>query len=373
MGPVKIERIEIAKYRLPLARRYKAGGVDVAHREGRFVRLTSDAGLQGYGEIAPLPGLHLESLDDVDAVLRTVGVELLGQEFERFGALANNVANRIAACAPRGDLGAPSAVFGLQCAAASVFAQAEGTVPAHILSKQPREEVPINALFVGDITDAAEAIADGKLDAYPIVKVKVGRPSAQDERELLRVLLSGLDDDVKLRLDANRSLDLDDAIRRFRGLPPERIEYLEEPLADPGQLADLHAATGHTMGLDETLHVPALQHLSRANYVSAWCLKAARIGHWRRLLFLSEQAAQHGATTVVSSSLESGLGLGWQVQMAAALPGDLAAAGLGTESWLRVDVVSPRYDSSRGVVSIHDWQGTPSAAVLDKLRFKQAG
>lgn len=370
---MKIARIDIAKYSLPLTRRYKAGTVDVAQREGRLVRLLSDTGLLGYGEIAPLPGLHKETLQDIDALLAVVCPELEGKTFERFGALADNVANRIAASAPRGDFGAPSAVFGLQCAAASVFAQAEGTTPAWILSKKPRPHVTVNALFIGDVTEAAEAIASGTLDAYPSVKVKVGRGSVGAEREMLEVLLSGLDEAVTLRIDGNRKLTIEEAVARFKGLPPERIEYLEEPLADPAQLADLHAATGLTMGLDETLHVPGLKHVGRASYVSAWILKAARVGHWKRLLFLSKEAKEHGAVSVVSSCLESGLGLGWQIQMAAALPGTVAAAGLGTESWLRIDTVAPPYDSSRGYVRINDWSGTPSAPVLGKLRFKRVG
>ncbi len=368
---MKVESIDVAKYRLPLARRYRAGSVDVDHREGRLVRLRSDDRIVGYGEIAPLPGLHKESLADVDTVLATVCPELEGQRFERFGDLANNVANRIAACAPRGDFGAPSAVFGLQCAAASVFAQAENTTPAHILSKKPREHVKINALFVGTAAQAAEAVANGTLDAYPSVKVKVGRMPAAAEREMLQVLLSGLDEGVKLRLDANRTLTLESAIERFRGLPPERIEYLEEPLAEATQLTDLHAATGLMIGLDETLLVPALFHLGRMPFVKAWCLKASLVGHWKRMLFLSDEARKHGAATVVSSCIESGLGLGWQVQMAAALPGAVAPSGLGTESWLRIDLVSPRYNSSRGYVRTSDWSGVPSAPVLGKLRFKR--
>ena len=372
MGPLKIARIDIAKYQLPLARRYRAGGVDIDQREGRLVRLRSADGLEGYGEVAPLPGLHTETLADVDQALGIVGAELAGQSFERFGALASNVANRIAAAAPRGDFGAPSAVFGLQCAAASIFAQAEGVPPAAVLSKSPREHVKINALFVGTAAEAAEAVARGDLDAYTCVKVKVGRAAPAEDRAMLDVLLSGLDEHVTVRLDANRALELQDAIERFRDLPPERIEYLEEPLARPADLGELHVATGLKIGLDESLYVPALRQLARAPYIAAWCLKAARIGHWKRMLAMSEEAQQQGATTVVSSCLESGLGLGWQVQMAAALPGNLGACGLGTESWLRLDIVAPAYDASRGYVRTKDWSGTPSRPVLERLRFRRA-
>lgn len=369
---MKIDRVEIAKFRLPLSRRYKVGPVDLAEREGRIVRIVTSDRWVGYGEIAPLPGLHWETLEDVDAVLKVVARDLEGREFTAFDGLAQNIANRVAACAPDDSGGCPSVVFGLQSAAMGVFADAADTVPAAILSRDARDRVAINALFVGSPAAAAEAVASGELDAYSCVKVKAGRQSAAEDKDVFQILLAGLPDNTSLRIDANRSLSLDDATKRFEGLPPARIEYLEEPLEDPGELAELHARTGLSIGLDETLHVPALRDIGRAAYVTAWCMKPSLIGHWTRMAFLAEEAERSGSALVVSSALETGLGLWAQVQMAAALPGRTAAAGLGTEGWLRLDTVTPPYDASFGVVRTPDWQGTLSERVMDKLRFLRA-
>ncbi len=369
---MKITRFETAKYILPLTQRYRVGTVDTDKRDGRLVRITSDDGFTAYGEISPLPGLHAESLREVDDALRVVGTDLEGRSFATFDTFASNVADRVAACAPHGQFGAPSVVFGLQTAGAALFAMAADTTPAAILSPRARDRVVVNALFVGDAAAAAEAIASGELDSYVCVKVKIGRGTAAADRSMLQVLLAGLPSRTQLRLDANRTLSLPDAIARFEGLPAERIEYLEEPLANPEELPDLHAATGLRIGLDETLRERSLFHLGRAPWVAAWCLKPALVGHWQRLLFLATEAEKHGAAVVVSSCFESGLGLWMQAQMAAALPGKTAAAGLGTEGWLRLDLVAPPYDSSCGFVRTCDWQGTPAERVLEKLRFVQA-
>ncbi len=366
---MNIARVEVARFLLPLSRRYKVGSVNTDQREGRIVRITSDDGSRGYGEIAPLPGLHAESLADVDRVVKRVAADLTGQSFPMFDPFAQNVANRVAALAPTGDFGCPTVVFGLQSAGAAVFADRADTTPAAILAIEPRDRVAVNALFVGSPAAAAEAVASGELDPYPCVKVKAGRQSVAEDRDVLRILLAGLPESTTLRVDANRGLTLDDATERFGGLPPERIEYLEEPLANPGELAELHARTGLSIGLDETLHVPALRDIGRAPYVTAWCLKPSLIGHWGRMTFLAKEAERAGSAVVVSSALETGLGLWSQVQMAAALPGRTAAAGLGTEGWLRLDTVTPPYDASFGVVRTCDWQGTPSERVLAKLQF----
>ncbi|MDA1195530.1 MAG: o-succinylbenzoate synthase [Planctomycetota bacterium] len=367
---MKIARVEVAKFRLPLSRRYRAGAVDTAEREGRFVRVLTEDGAQGYGEIAPLPGLHAETLDDVDHALRVVGAGLQGREFGGFDAFAQNVATRVAAVAPQG---CPSVIFGLQMAGAGALAYAADTTPAAILTDAPLDRVAVNALFVGNATTAAEAMASGELDGYSCVKLKVGQQPLAADREVIQILLAGLPNHTTLRLDANRGLELSDALERFKNLPPERIEYLEEPLIEVADLAELSARTGLSIGLDETLHAATSFDMGRAPWVVAWCIKPAQIGHFARMQFLAREAERYGSALVVSSALETGLGLSSLAQIAAALPGRTAAAGIGTEGWLRLDTVTPAYDSSCGFVRTSDWRGALAERILDKLRFIRAG
>lgn len=368
---MKIDRVDIAKFRMPLAQPFVARGVNADVREGRVVRITASDGTLGYGEISPLPGLHAETLSEVDEVLRQIAPGLEGQAYPSFEGFAQNVANRAAACARHGDFGCPSVVFGLQSAGLAVLARQADTTPAHLLSPTPRDLVAVNALFVGGPADAAEAIEDGQLAPFTVVKVKCGLRPAAEDRAVIDILLAGLPEHTALRLDGNRGLSLEEALARFDGLPPHRIEYLEEPLADPLALGDLHGRTGLAIGLDETLHIPTLFDIGRASYVAAWCLKPARVGHWQRLLFLAGEAHRLGAAAVVSSCVETGLGLSMQAQMAAALPGRPMAAGLGTETWLRLDLVTPPYDASQGRVRTADWRHTISDRVLQKLDFRR--
>jgi O-succinylbenzoate synthase len=373
MGDLKIDRIELAKYRLPLTRRFRAGGVDVSDREGRLVRLASDGGLEAYGEISPLPGVHRETVADAERVLAQVAGGIRGRSYDRFGVLAQNVGDRVAACAPGDALGYPSVCFGLQAAGAGLFALAEGTTPASVWSRTPRPEVALNGLFAGGLEEAVDALAEGSLERYPAVKVKVGTRPRAEEKEILRTLLAGLPETTRLRLDANRGLTVDEATARFGRLPPERIEYLEEPLAKPAELAELYSRTGLPMALDETLREPEFATLGRTKYVTTWILKPAAVGHWKRLRFLADDAAKRGKHVVVSSTLESGLGLWALVQVAASLPAADVPAGLATEGLLKVDIVEPRYDSSRGVMRTADWRPAPAPGILERLKFRPIG
>jgi len=135
--------------------------------------------------------------------------------------------------------------------------------------------------------------------------------------------------------DEISALPLDQALQILNGLPAERFEYLEEPLKNPSELVDLNNRTGLPIGLDESLLDQATFYLGRAPYVAAWIIKPALIGHWQRLLFLANEAQRAEAGLVISSCVETGLGLHAQLQMAAALPGHAMDAGLATDRLLK--------------------------------------
>ena len=67
---MKIERIEIAEYELPLTRPLHVGGRSLKTRVGALVRITNDDGHEGYGDMAPLPRLHTETLEEATYTLR---------------------------------------------------------------------------------------------------------------------------------------------------------------------------------------------------------------------------------------------------------------------------------------------------------------
>ena len=70
----------------------------------------------------------------------------------------------------------------------------------------------------------------------------------------------------------------------LRGVDPARIEYLEEPLADPSELAALSGRTGMPIALDELVvdaspEARALrEELARTKCVAAWVLRMSALG-----------------------------------------------------------------------------------------------
>lgn len=300
------------RYSLSLRRPTTTG--NGARRDGLLVCVRGDDA-PGWGEVAPLPGLHRESVADAEIEL----ARLAGSD-DLVTAVARSAL--------------PSVRFGVETALERAVAGAAAPAGPRL--------VRIAAL----IDDSQSAV----VTAGPTVaKVKVGRRPAAGERAALIALLE-THPTLRVRLDGNRALDLDEACALVDGLPRERIEWLEEPLTDPDLLQALHDRTGVSIALDETMHEPHRASCWHAPAVTAWVLKPSLLGR-SAVRALAADAAAARITVVISACFESGLGLWALAELAHELAPD-TAAGLGTDAWLASDTIEPPFSSARGQVDL---------------------
>jgi len=245
-----------ARYQLPLAQPLRLGDQSVQLREGWLLR-RGDA----IADVCPLPAFSTDTLDDVE-------------QHRRGGA-----------------------------ATASV------TWALHALDLPEHGSVATAGLATG-------------IDApcqpqHACVKLKVGRD--QRERELdaiARLRAAGL----RLRLDGNRSLALDDA-QRLAHAAGDALEFFEEPVA----ASELEAALQRLpIALDETL----LERRDVPSGAAAFVLKPTILGA-PRTVELVELAQTSGVPCVVSSAYECAVGRAALVRFAAQVAPD-TTHGLGT-------------------------------------------
>lgn len=299
-------------------------------RTGALIRLTADDGAEAWGETAPLPGFSPESLDDAIGQLQTALPSQVGREVPLEQAIADN-----APIAQSSDL-TSSACFGLETALLNLSARSSRKSLPELLTDQPRDVVNINGLISGSI-DKMLADAESLREAgYRVVKLKVGRRSVAEDVELVRRVAEMLGDDVSLRLDANRAWDFAEAGEFAGGVAGVRIEYVEEPLVEPGRLAELVPVWGLPVALDESLVGMTPEGLEGHRYARAVVLKPTLLGGISRAVRFVEKAKDLGMAPVVSSSYESGVGTGALVALAA-VGGE--PAGLDTYRGLAEDVV----------------------------------
>ncbi len=341
-----------APYRLPLRTPLQIGAATLTERAGLVVALRDSQGHVGFGEAAPLPGLHGETLAQVEVGLEQFCAKAPGARFDELEALST------AASEWEGEpMG--SFVFALEMAWLGLEAVRRCTVPARVLASHVHSHVPVNHWL---------ASADAPLPPLPsraVLKVKVGRQAVSAEAQALTALVRRLPADARLRLDANRSLSLEQATELLGALPEERVEYIEEPLRDPSLLGELHHNTGHRIALDETLLEPERHALLTSAGVVAWVLKPSRLGGVLATLAWIRTAQRALRRAVLSSTFESSLGLELLAQLAALANETPVAAGLGTAGVFAEDLLEPPLSGEQ--IDPLAWRGQPSPPWLQRL------
>jgi len=310
------EAMSIERRVLHFRRPVRSGDRTLEAREAAWLRIVAPGGATGVGVVAPLPGLHRETLDEALSALaaRRAALEALD----------------------------PAAAEGLPPSAAFAASVAIGVARGDPTLVDPLgRRLPVNALFAGEAAEALSLAASGAFAGFRSLKVKIDGDLARD-RAVLAALLAGLAPTQRLRLDANRRLSFDAAVELVRGVPPERIEYLEEPLADPLLLPRLHHATGVAIALDESLHEPATRSaLETAPGVAVHVLKPSLLGSIAAVRARAERTARQGLATVLSSAYDPNDALRRLAILATRLPAASRDHGLATGDLHRDDPTPP--------------------------------
>ena len=183
-----------------------------------------------------------------------------------------------------------------------------------------RPSVPVNALIdgAGDV--------DAGLAAFPCVKIKVGRPDADDDVRLLEAVRAAAGDRVALRVDANGAWDVATALATIARLEPFDLELVEQPVASMDDLAEVRRRVRIPVAADECVRsVDDARRLASLGAADAVVLKVQPLGGVRAALRVAEAA---GVPAIVTSMRETSVGIAAGLALAAALPELQYACGL---------------------------------------------
>lgn len=199
-----------------------------------------------------------------------------------------------------------------------------------------RDQVPVNGIVPALPPDEAarRAVETG----CRTIKIKVaGETSLDDDIARVRAVRDALPD-VQLRMDANGGWTVDEASRAIRELAPLGLEYVEQPCAAVEDLARLRSlGLGVPIVADESIRrADDPYRVVELDAADGIVLKAQPLGGVRRCLALAKEIK---LPVVVSSAVETSIGLAAGVALAAALPELPWACGLETIRLLDGDVV----------------------------------
>lgn len=294
------------------------------NRKGLLVRLTSGAGSESWGEVAPLPGRSRESLEEAGAAVAKILPSLVGLDLAPSfqGWTAPNVLK-----------GLPSSCqFGFEQAIFSLAAADESVPLSKWFREDSRGQVPINALLAGSKEEVLAQARERRREGYEAFKLKIDTTPVDQGTKLIEEVRSAIGADAELRLDANRAWDFDTAVQFLSRVEDQNIAYVEEPLADPVLLKRLGQATTVPIALDESIVEILEQSCSLEEYAFARAaiLKPTLIGGMAVTLDLAERFVSIGVEPVITSCFETEVGHAGLVSLAAAISGSGWASGLDT-------------------------------------------
>jgi O-succinylbenzoate synthase len=215
-----------------------------------------------------------------------------------------------------------------------------------------RETIGVNVTVPAVDPESAAALV--RASGCTTAKVKVAEPgqSEADDVARLEAVRDALGPGGRIRVDANAAWDTQTAIRRLRELDRAAggLEYAEQPCATVAELAAVRRSIDVPVAADESIRLAADPlDVVRAEAADVAVLKVQPLGGVRACLELAERL---GLPVVVSSALETSVGLAAGVALAAALPELRFACGLGTAGLLAGDLVADPLVPVGGVLAV---------------------
>jgi O-succinylbenzoate synthase len=201
-----------------------------------------------------------------------------------------------------------------------------------------RGSVPVNVTVPAVGPQRAHEIV--RASGCRTAKVKVAEPGQSPAEDLARVeaVRDALGPGGALRVDANAAWDVDTAAIRLRELDRFVLEYAEQPCPTLADLTQLRRRVDVRIAADEVVRRAAdPRRVALREAADVVVLKVQPLGGVRAAL---EVAQAHGLPCVVSSALESSVGIAAGVALAAALPELPFACGLATVALFTGDVAS---------------------------------
>ena len=201
-----------------------------------------------------------------------------------------------------------------------------------------RDRVPVNVTIPAVSPERAAELVRASGCRTAKVKVAESGQTLSDDVDRVAAVRDALGADGRVRVDANGAWTVEQAVEAIRALDKVGLEYVEQPVADVTDLAAVRRRVDVPIAADESIRRARdplrVRELEAADIA---VLKVQPLGGVRSCLRLAEQI---GLPVVVSSAVETSVGLSAGVALAAALPDLPYACGLATASLLVGDVTA---------------------------------
>lgn len=232
------------------------------------------------------------------------------------------------------------------------------------LPEPGRSTVPINVTVPA--VDPEIAVGLVLESGAGTAKVKVAEPGQTEEADEARLaaVREAMGPTGKIRIDVNATWDLDTATERLRALSRFDLEYVEQPVATLEEMVELRRRTDVPLAADELVRLrPDPLEVAEMGAADVLVVKVQPLGGVSRTLDL---AARAGIPVVVSSALETSVGIYSGLLVASLLDRLPYACGLGTVALIEGDPTRAPLVSMNGELEVR--RPEPDPELLERWR-----
>lgn len=244
---MKIKRISAYQIDLPLREgSYKwSGGKSITVFDSTVVRIETDEGILGHGEVCPLGPFYLPAYaNGVRAGIRELGPHLLGEDPRQLGKL-----NQRMDAALKGH---PYVKSALDMACWDILGKVTGQPVCVLLGGRYGEDFGLYRAISQEAPAAmASRVAGYRAEGYRRFQLKVGG-NPDEDIERIRAVAAELRPGDRLVADANTGWLMHEAMRVVRAVRDVDV-YIEQPCLSYEECLSVRRHTDHPFVLDEVI------------------------------------------------------------------------------------------------------------------------
>jgi len=311
---MKITNIQTKILKAPLKNPFITSLRRVDALEDLVVIIECDDGSVAYGEGAPTPQITGETMGSMVACIEFIKPHIIGREIEEFDAILKNIHSLI--------VKNTTAKSTLDIALYDLKAKSEKLPLYRMLGGTQTKFTTDITISMGEIekmiADAHNAVALG----YDTLKIKIGDNPTKDVERVVAIH-NALDENIKLRLDANQGWTAQESVELLHALESQDIiaEFIEQPVAadDLEGLKYIKERVQTPLLADESIFsikdAHKLLEMQAIDYVN---IKLAKTAGITQALELADLSKSFGVKCMIGCMLEGPISVAAGVHVASA-------------------------------------------------------
>ncbi len=337
---MKVTRIDVFQMDLTYVHgTYRmSGGRDIRALPSTLVRVTSDTGIEGWGEVCPLGTTYLPAhAGGAQAALALLAPALIGLDPTNLAAINETMDGAL--------MGHAYAKSPIDVACWDLTGKAWGARVADMLGGVRQEAFPLYvAVPLGTPEEMAGYVEARRAEGIHRFQLKIGGDPAQDIARARHVVASTAAEDVIVG-DANCGWRLNQAIMAARGMEGLERFYFEQPCPTIEECIEVRRHTSLPMVYDEVVSdVATLLRAVREGGAGAFNLKVSKVGGLTKAKLMRDLGQELGVQVTIEDT--------WGGDIVSATSAHLAA--------------STRPDALLSVSFMNDWNNEHVAGYTPK-------